>query len=479
MLKVKAHRPMASPIKRVLAGRYDRLGARLASMIRGLEIARSQGADYGFFWRTNPLFENETNDVSAVFSDDFIRQYHVNDEEEWKRFVINDDIFQNKSADGQIEYFVSNPFLDPNRPHAADSDNLPEDLGIKFHTSVQSRIDALAQEFGDFVALHIRRGDVVSGINSGMFEYRTRYAPLEFYIDYVEQNPTTKFMVFSDDFDLAASSFPAGSQVSCFNELSISNEITGIQRDLLELLLLGRLKHSVGAHSAFRKTAASLFNRETSDIHDELDKSSQKRVLQEKINDLPSDSVEKVPCIFKLCDHLEEERQDDLLREYLFELNRRFFSNPKFLNHAGHVFWRIGDNVSASRMFRESINVLEHDYSLCKFGQARVQYSTGNLDRSVRLATEATAHGKNRSAKIASFAAALLNKSRDFEQSVEVAMNALPIHEHNADIHYQLSIALDGLSRGDEAKHHASRAAEIKPSSGLYVNWAKKAGSKK
>lgn len=470
---------MTTPIKRVLAGRYDRLGARLACMVRGLEIARENDADFGFFWRMNPLFEGETNDVSAVFSDSFVQKYYVDDEDQWKRFVINDDVFQNETEAGETEYFVSNPFLNASRSHAVKSDNLPAELGITFHQNVQTRIDSLAKEYGDFVALHIRRGDVVSGINSGMFEYRTRYAPLEFYFEYVEQNPATRFMVFSDNFDLTASAFPGDAQVTCFNELDVSNELAGIQRDLLELLLLGRLQYSVGAHSAFRKTAASLFNRKTSDIHDELDKSSQKRVLQAKIEALSNDSVEKVPCIFKLCDHLEEQREDDSLRENLLELNKRFFSNPKFLNHAGHVFWRIGDFVSASRMFRESVNVLEHDYSLCKFGQARVQYSTGNLKNSVDLATEATVHGKFRSAKIASFAVALLNKSREFEESVEVAKNALPIHEHNADIHYQLSLALDGLDRHEEAMHHAQRAAEIKPSSGLYVNWAKRVKAKK
>lgn len=459
-------------ITRVLSGRFDRLGARLASIVRGIELAKVYGCDFHFFWEENPLFPEETNNVHKVFSSAFIEKHYINDRSSWGNFIINDSIYERIGED--TEYLVSCPFLDPEREWAETTGDLLSGLGIEFHENIQRPLSELAKQYGNRIGLHIRRGDVVSGINAGMFEYRNRYIPIEFYNEYIRNSSNESFLVFSDDFELTSGAFPSGADVICFNETNEARLIRGIQRDLLELLLMARMKETVGGHSAFRSIAASFHNRPTNNIQDILDDGTQRRLLEFKITSLPEESVELIPCIFKLCDHLEVAGDIELLESYFGLLNKRFYSNPKFLNHVGHALWRAGKMELADKYFKDSQAVLNNDVSFCGFGRARVASSMGEHSRAVDHAVNAAIYGRFRSAKIVLFALTLLNKTGQFERSAELYDGIFTVHQDHPDINYHMSVSFNGIEDLDRALKLAKAASKKRPDKKLYSEWVKR-----
>lgn len=294
----------------VFCQRGDRLGARLNNLLCALQFAETVGAEVKVNWPPSGLVlspqglraDEQPHAFFDLFDEASFRQVHRHVE------VTHHDLAHFEARIAQVPFlrigeltsrpvgfFRDHPtrrfyydvthafgFTDLDRPAAGLR---PVFLKLRLSAAVRSALGKVLAELPvkQAVALHVRRGDVMDllrahdagGDEGDDFRFAqsrhisSKYAPYEAYREYVRKvGAGGPVVVLSEDGGLKQRFREEfGSRFLDYDCLLDGCELTSIQRDFVEFLLIFHARDSVGPFSAFGQLSAHLAGRQSRFIH--------------------------------------------------------------------------------------------------------------------------------------------------------------------------------------------------------------------
>lgn len=266
-------------MEQITGYRKDRLGARIIALGNLLRMEAKFGASVRYLWPD--AFEDHDMSITdtahpifdAAFQDRYITQISEGTKPDFSGLTDIDNIrgkvsaavFQDRLDTG--ERFLCDEGLHPvlfsneHGPEYAASfrDALAD---IVFSPRVQAVLDQaaakLAQMGGTPLALHVRRGDVLDKAPWCHKNWVAKFAPDEFYLATMDL-PDTSTVLFSDT-PVVVNRMAAGRDNAIpLDDLVNAPDLSEMQRDLVELLLMARCAQIVAPSlSAFSSSAAMI-----------------------------------------------------------------------------------------------------------------------------------------------------------------------------------------------------------------------------
>ncbi|WP_458790327.1 hypothetical protein [Yoonia sp. MH D7] len=270
---------METPEPQIIGYRKDRLGARIIAIGNLLSLEQKYGASVLFHWtQTSEDHDMRIDDPAhPIFTQEFtqryIRQVPQGDREalrtltdlEAVRGSISAQLFEERLKAG--ERFLCSSGLEP----LLFANELgPEQMDI-FHqifagidwaprikevlAQAMAKIDSLS---GKPYALHVRRGDVLDKSPWCHRIWSSKFAPDEFY-NAIMDRPDVATVLFSDTPEVAAAMAAGRPNAITLDELVTAPDLSTMQRDLVELLLMAKCDKIVApALSAYSTSAAMI-----------------------------------------------------------------------------------------------------------------------------------------------------------------------------------------------------------------------------
>ena len=263
----------------IIGYRKDRLGARIIALGNLLCLEDKYGASVRYLWPDG----FETHDMAIentqfpIFDTDFQAKYLEQVPQDVRpdidaltdldkiRARISTTLFQGRLAKG--ERFLCNEGL---HPLLFANELGPDQMGafrsalarIVWSPRVQQVLDAAAAKLaalpGTPLALHVRRGDVLDKDPWCHKNWVSKFAPDEFYFSVMDR-PDTATVLFSDTPAVVTRMAAPRSAAVTLDDLVDAPDLSEMQRDLVELLLMARCSDIVAPSlSAFSSSAAMM-----------------------------------------------------------------------------------------------------------------------------------------------------------------------------------------------------------------------------
>lgn len=259
--------------------RKDRLGARIIALGNLLRLETRFGADIGYIWpdafesHDMAIDDPEAPIFDADFQAKYIRQIDANTRPDFDgmtdldgiRGRIGSDGFAKRLATG--ETFLCTEGLHP----LLFSDEIGPEYTAAFRAAtarmvfsarVQAVLDQAAAKLkamgGAPLALHVRRGDVLDQPPWCHKNWVAKFAPDEFY-EATMDLPDVSAVLFSDTPVVVGRMAAARPNAITLEDLVSATDLSEMQRDLVELLLMARCTQIVApALSAFSASASMI-----------------------------------------------------------------------------------------------------------------------------------------------------------------------------------------------------------------------------
>lgn len=263
----------------VIGYRKDRLGARVIALGNLLCLEDKFGATVHFFWPDG--FEDHDMSISdskhPIFHPEFQSAY-LTEVKQDERPDIDDltDLDKIRARIGTPQFaerletgerFLCNeglhPLLFSNEIGPTHLEAFREALSrIVWAPRIQEVLDAAAAKLADFpgspLALHVRRGDVLDKEPWCHKNWVSKFAPDEFYHTVMDR-PDTATVLFSDTPAVVKKMADTRPSTVTLADLVDAPDLSEMQRDLVELLLMARCFEIVAPSlSAFSSSAAMM-----------------------------------------------------------------------------------------------------------------------------------------------------------------------------------------------------------------------------
>lgn len=262
----------------IIGYRKDRLGARIIAIANLLMLEQKFGASVCFHWAdTSEDHDMSINDhdfplFEKAFQDRYLKQVQHRDRDALSDLIdlkdicgkISTQLFQERLQAG--EQFLCSSGLEP----VFFSNELGRDHLDIFHRAFDAiewaprikavlaqataKIDALS---GRPYALHVRRGDVLDKSPWCHRLWPTKFAPDEFYTVIMDQ-PDVATVLFSDTPDVVTRMAAARPNAITLDDLIDATDLSVMQRDLVELLLMAKCEKIVAPALSAYSTSASM-----------------------------------------------------------------------------------------------------------------------------------------------------------------------------------------------------------------------------
>lgn len=205
----------------IISARQDALGSRMYAFVNGMVIARKIGFDFGYVWKqvhtdfqkSDNLIGFKIDDEELVFSQKFIESYSYSD-----HLNSGGKLFHFK--DRNIQSLKQKPYHNNwgyYAPLGYGFDDYEEKTYYKEFKECFSMIDfsepvqlilnlsnQISSQIGDFIALHLRGGDIIHGDESSKIHQKACYLkvfPAELALEVIreELKKNLNIVLFGDD----------------------------------------------------------------------------------------------------------------------------------------------------------------------------------------------------------------------------------------------------------------------------------------
>lgn len=267
-------------MQQIVGYRKDRLGARIIALGNLLRLEEKFGVPVHYFWPDafeghNMAVETETQPIfEAGFQARYIRQIP-----EGERPEISDltDLDQIQRRVGTAEFTQrlqeGERFLCSEGLHLAvfTDESGPEHIRafraavarIVWSDRIQEVLDQATAKLADFslhpMALHVRRGDVLDKAPWCHKNWTSKFAPDEFYHAVMNRSDAGA-VLFSDTPDVVAKMAASHANAFTLEDLVDAPDLSELQRDLVELLLMARCTEIVAPSLSAFSSSASMIN---------------------------------------------------------------------------------------------------------------------------------------------------------------------------------------------------------------------------
>ena len=281
----------------IIAFRRDRLGARLRSLISGLRLQATTGADLRVLWPVGH-YSRDLRRPQDLFQRPFVRRNLVLDDGEIDKALAQArpvetfsefDALQQHLSDGghvvieNLGETVAFPWEDA---AVAARDFIASAHAIPLNATVMERLDL----FDAYVdgreahALHVRRGDIIYDPRWAKSYWPTKYVPDEYYDVMIDAQPRAAHILFSDTPATIDRFRETHGILSATAIMELDSERVG-RSDLCELLALAQCKSVLaGSYSAFSTAAAMIGGAQKvalpDDMPDQLRMRAEDRLMQ-------------------------------------------------------------------------------------------------------------------------------------------------------------------------------------------------------
>lgn len=263
----------AAPAGALIVFRWDRLGARLTSIVNALRLAADHGVECRILWPEAAGVSAALNDPAELFAPEFIARHFGDPQALAARRRKAVPLGRALAQPGELARLlaagrdvavemVSGTVVLPGE----DGEAVARRCGAIFRAlpwaeALRAPMARLGQGLAGATACHIRRGDTIADARAMQKPWPHKFVPEEFFRPHIagalaERRPV---LVFSDDPGLLArlrAEFPG---LRTADDLLPRPGLTAAQRDLLELYALSLCPRIVApSGSAFSATAAVL-----------------------------------------------------------------------------------------------------------------------------------------------------------------------------------------------------------------------------
>jgi hypothetical protein len=265
------------PKTKVFAVRPDRLGGRLSAIVNAKRLADMFDLDLQVFWSKPQTSYPELVTPEAIFSPEFIRDHFLPADTvrghlkftpipKKSRPCPRAD-FAERIESGQEFGFTTRegavvlPFEGVEEARAGFAAAF-QTLG--FSDAFRSTMDHINKALsGDvnFVAVHIRRGDVIRNTNTSEGYWYGQYVPDAIYFQVLDAlyKPDVRFVFFCDDAEVLAKYQTRYADAVTAAQMTDANGQPPLHVDLAEMYLMSRCTRILGPRSsAYSTTAADL-----------------------------------------------------------------------------------------------------------------------------------------------------------------------------------------------------------------------------
>lgn len=275
---------MAETAAQIIGFRKDRLGARIIALGNLLSLEDKYGASVSFLWAdksedhdmriddpNHPIFDREfaAKYLEQIAQGDRTKMEGLTDLEEI-RGRISTQLFQDKLKTNERFLCMNGfqPLLFANEVGPDQMDAFRAAMArIVWAPQVQDvleqatvKLSALSEET---YAVHVRRGDVLDKEPWCHRHWPAKFAPDEFYTAIMNQ-PDVATLLFSDTPEVADRLAAGHPNAITFSDLVDAPDLSALQRDLVELLLMSHCKTICApALSAFSSSAAMVSGSRT------------------------------------------------------------------------------------------------------------------------------------------------------------------------------------------------------------------------
>ncbi|MEL7115943.1 MAG: hypothetical protein AAGP08_10180 [Pseudomonadota bacterium] len=289
----------------IVGFRRDRLIARLKNFLAAWDFARIIDARFVLNWDNKDIADNGPCAFFDIFDE---AQMHALEDEIALRFMPWEEFFEQPYAEPDLR-IGKKEVIDPEAYRRRAFDHIwylpthsPRNVDwvgdtrieakrallarLTLHPNVSEALKLLDARIGvpDAVAVHIRRGDMIwadygikkaglvparAGLRELAGPFAARYAPDATYHRMIaDLPPDRKLVLFSDDPEMrVAFTERYANRVIDVHRALDKMELTRVQRDLTEFLLLSKLPHILGSGSAYATFAAELGGAGTTLTH--------------------------------------------------------------------------------------------------------------------------------------------------------------------------------------------------------------------
>lgn len=300
--------PSTTSQGQILSYRADRFGARLMSLVNAKRVSDTYGIPFSVYWVQATDIGASFNNPKELFSDDFVDQHFI-PEDEWRKRR------QKTQRIGDLSSGPSADFLkriDRGKDILFDmafgilcfTDENPEQVRTDFRRAFDgiakspelARIfDDLGQKLQGATAYHIRRGDLVDVLKAKNRSWPKKFIPSDFFAFHMSKTlkNDANVVLFSDKQDIVQlykQQFPeALSLVDLIGDVSLSEGAY----DFLELYAMSHCGKIIAPkQSAFSSTAADLGNIKLVPLIEDLDAESYALVFEQLIERLEGPHAE-------------------------------------------------------------------------------------------------------------------------------------------------------------------------------------------
>lgn len=296
--------PTTSSQGKILSYRADRFGARLMSLVNAKRVSDTYGIPFSVYWVQTTDIGASFNNPKELFSDDFIEQHFIS-EDEWRkrRQTVQriGDLAKGPSADFLKRVSQGKDILfdmafgilcfTDEDAELVHTDFRRAFVSIAKSPELAAIFNNLGPKLQDFTAYHIRRGDLVDVLKAKNRSWPKKFIPSEFYAFHMKKMLKTgaNVVLFSDEQDiiqLYKKQFPEA--------LSLGDLIGGVSLpegayDFLELFAMSHCSKIIAPkQSAFSSTAAALGNITLVPLIEDFDTESYAFIFEQLIDRLES-----------------------------------------------------------------------------------------------------------------------------------------------------------------------------------------------
>ena len=323
----------------IVATRFDGFGARMRTFFNAMYIAKKAGLKFGFVWEKREINANNSVFVDSeeeIFSERFLKEHSYT--KVLKHYYGDTNIHGRTIADlsdNFLFYYGYQYSCGVNLEHKIFSDldekeylkSFKESWNkIEWNPKIQKVIDEalyLAEEYVDYVALHLRNGDVITTCKEALFNnaMQSRSTPIEIAIYLIEYylEKGKKIIVFSGDesADIVLEYFKADQNI--INVQQISKNYSYMEKIFFDITLMSKSKLIIAPFSAFSIVANNIGGNKLSNYNEILDLDTQLKAFQKfkNVKSLPVLKSLSFSYLFLLSKELNEkaDRLVEILKE--------------------------------------------------------------------------------------------------------------------------------------------------------------------
>ena len=293
------------PKTKVFAVRPDRLGGRLSAIVNAKRLADMFDLDLQVFWSKPKNAYPELVNPEHIFSTAFIDAHFLPEETPKgslqftpipkKSAPITRAAFAARIAKGENFGFVTRegavalPFEDLKSARVGFANAFQSlDFSPAFRVTMDHINGAVMDEY-DYVAVHIRRGDVIRNKNTSEGFWHGQYVPDRIYFHALDalDTPDVRFVFFCDDAEVLAKYQARYTGALTAGEITDCADQPTLHADLAEMYLMSRCTRILGPRSsAFSMTAADLSGAICEPVEDLLRPEQMQQAVSELAQDI-------------------------------------------------------------------------------------------------------------------------------------------------------------------------------------------------